>query len=177
MILLIRHCSASGQSPEAELSETGKAQSEELAHQISKQFNVTRIISSPFKRAIDTVQPLARHFNLEIECDQLLKERFFHYRESEDLENELRHSFVDLNYKACDDGESNKECQDRAHSFLQNLAPSDGVTVVVSHGNFIAMLLGFGYEEMCSLTRPDVFLLNYNYKSKHLISFDRVCIR
>lgn len=181
MILLVRHCSAMGQSSEAELTETGKVQSEELVVQISNRFNVTRIISSPFKRAIDTIRPLARHFHLKIECDQLLRERFFHPSEFQDgknldsheLDAKLKHSFVDLDYKACEEGESNKECQERAHKFLKTL-DDVGVTVVVSHGNFIAMLLGLGYEEMCSLSRPDVILLNYNFESKQLMSFERI---
>lgn len=187
MILLVRHCSALGQEPEAELSESGKIQAENLAAQLSTFFNVTRIISSPFKRAVSSVEPLARKFNLEIETDDLLRERYFQKIEAEgctdlkELFAKLKHSFDDFDYKACEDGESNTECQGRAKKFLQNLQNSSGTTVIVSHGNLIATLLGsnaekktFGYEEMCSLSNPDVFVLNFDFQSKELLSFDRI---
>ena len=182
MILLVRHCSALGQSPEAELSESGKIQTEKLSNELATFFNITRIISSPFKRAIETVKPLANKFNLEIECDELLMERILFEEENCDgWEDKLKHSFVDFNFKASKGGESNSECQSRARKFLQKLEKSSGVTVVVSHGNLIATLLSlngeaqaFGYEEMCSLSRPDVFILNFNFESKQLLSFDRI---
>jgi 8-oxo-dGTP pyrophosphatase MutT (NUDIX family) len=100
---------------------------------------------------------------------------------SEELHFKLKHSFENLDYKACEEGESNTECQGRANKFLLNLQKFDGDTVIVSHGNFIAALLSlnaenraFGYEEMCSLSNPDVFILNYDYDSKLLLSFNRI---
>jgi 2,3-bisphosphoglycerate-dependent phosphoglycerate mutase len=187
MILLVRHCSALGQDAEAELSESGKLQSEQLAIQLASFFNVTKIVSSPFKRAIDTVKPLANMFNLEIECDELLRERYFQKLEPEactdmnEIFAKLRYSFDDFDFKACEDGESNADCQGRAKKFLQNHQKSAGTTVIVSHGNFITTLLGlnaekktFGYEEMCSLSNPDVFILNFDLDSRELVSFDRI---
>lgn len=190
MILLVRHCSALGQSPEAELSEAGKVQSEQLAIQLSTFFNVKKILSSPFKRAIDTVKPLANKLNLEIECDELLRERYFIKVENDgfmsesdlkELNIKLKHSFDDLDYKACEYGESNNECQKRARKFIQKLQKPTGTTVIVSHGNFIAALLSlnegkrsFGYEEMRSLSNPDVFVINFDFDSKQLLSFDRI---
>lgn len=181
MLILIRHCSALGQAPEAELSQIGQIQSENLSEQISKFFNVTRIISSPFKRVIDTVAPLARKFNLKVECEELLRERYFCEEDVVDLWDKLRHSFDDFDYKACEDGESNTECQKRAQTFLQSLQKSSGCTVIVAHGNIIATLLGlnlarrpFGFDEMCSLTNPDVFILNFDFENKQLLSFDRI---
>jgi 2,3-bisphosphoglycerate-dependent phosphoglycerate mutase len=180
MLVLIRHCSALGQARDAELSEMGIVQSQNLALQISKFFNVTRIISSPFKRAIDTVKPLAAKFNLDVECDELLRERYFCDNDVS-LLDKLKHSFIDYDYKACEDGESNTECQKRAQTFLQSLHKSTGVTVVVAHGNIIATLLAlnsakipFGFDEMCALTNPDVFVLNFDFEGRQLISFDRI---
>ena len=186
MLILVRHCAAVGQSPEAGLSEEGRIQSSLLANELAGFFKVTRIISSPFRRAVESVEPLAEKFGLKIACDELLRERFFinttlNYNE---WAVKLKASFEDMSYKACDEGESNSECQARAFELLQRLnatTPTDDVTVVVSHGNFIAMLLSlnlgnqlFGYDRLMSLSNPDVFLLNLDPASAKIAAYERI---
>ena len=72
--ILIRHCQASGQEPEAQLTTEGLKQANELGGFL-KHYNISRIISSPFTRAIQTITPYATNKNFEIELDERLKER------------------------------------------------------------------------------------------------------
>lgn len=171
MILLIRHCSAEGQDPEAKLTEKGLKQSIQLSKALPEFFKPTRIITSPFKRAIDSVTPLAKEFDITVECDELLRERFLCDNENDDDQviNHLRKSFDDFDYKASINGESNHDCQERALAFLKKLRSTytpEQIIVIVSHGNFIATLLNlssgnpfFGYDQMMALTNPDIFML------------------
>lgn len=73
-VYVIRHCAAEGQSSESPLTATGYRQANELAT-FFYNFKVERIISSPYKRAIQTIQPLAELLNIEIEMKSQLEER------------------------------------------------------------------------------------------------------
>jgi broad specificity phosphatase PhoE len=59
MILWIRHCSTSGQEPEAPLTDAGHHQARELT-QLLMGFGIMRIVSSPYRRAVQSVEPFAR---------------------------------------------------------------------------------------------------------------------
>ena len=64
-IYIIRHCEAEGQAPEAPLTAKGKAQAKELSVFLSGK-KVDRIVSSPFLRAVQTIEPFAEDKNLQI---------------------------------------------------------------------------------------------------------------
>ena len=182
MILLIRHCSAKGQEPEAQLTEEGIKQALELSKSLPEFFPPTRIITSPFKRAMESVVPLARDFSLEIECDELLRERFLCDNENnfELVLSHLKKSFEDFDFKATFDGESNRDCQERALKFLKKLRSAytpEQVIIIVSHGNLIASLLNlssgnpfFSFDQMMSLSNPDIFLLKFSENDDEVLA-------
>ena len=72
MILLVRHAragergSAGADDSRRPLDETGRQQAEALAAMLSHR-PLTRIATSPYRRCIQTVEPLARAAGLEIE--------------------------------------------------------------------------------------------------------------
>ena len=72
-IYLIRHCKAEGQEPDAALTEQGKQDAKELVQMLSDT-KVDHILASPYKRAVDTIRPLAEKLNLEIQRIEGLKE-------------------------------------------------------------------------------------------------------
>ena len=72
--ILIRHCKAEGQEYNAGLSAEGLQQANELVHFLDS-YNISRIISSPFTRTIQTITPYAMNKNIQIEVDERLKER------------------------------------------------------------------------------------------------------
>lgn len=77
-LLLIRHAlplrSEYGQGSDPELSETGFAQARRLPDALAR-FPITRLVSSPQRRAVQTAEPLAGERALTIDID----ERFAEY--------------------------------------------------------------------------------------------------
>lgn len=81
MVLLIRHASAGdryeweGDDRLRPLDERGRRQANQLV-ELLEQYEITRLLSSPFLRCIQTVEPLAqaRGFDIEIR-DELSEER------------------------------------------------------------------------------------------------------
>ncbi len=73
-LYIIRHCQAEGQEPNAPLTELGRQQAERLATQLSS-IPLDRIVSSPYVRAIKTIEPLAHQIQIPIHTDERLIER------------------------------------------------------------------------------------------------------
>ncbi len=61
-IYLVRHCSATGQEPDAALTEAGERQALEL-RDFFQDVPVTRIISSDYRRAVASITPVATALN------------------------------------------------------------------------------------------------------------------
>ncbi|MFO7778711.1 MAG: phosphoglycerate mutase family protein [Nitriliruptoraceae bacterium] len=78
-LLLVRHADAgdraawTGDDLARPLSATGRRQSEELAEMLAGH-DLTRILSSPAKRCVDTVAPVASALGLDVEEDVSLTE-------------------------------------------------------------------------------------------------------
>jgi broad specificity phosphatase PhoE len=76
-ILLVRHAlplrSDPGQGSDPHLSEEGVAQAQRLPEAL-KRFPITRLVSSPQIRAVQTAQPVADALRLPVEIDERLAE-------------------------------------------------------------------------------------------------------
>jgi probable phosphoglycerate mutase len=74
-LLLIRHAlplrSEPGQGSDPDLSDEGVQQAERLPEAL-KRFPITRLVSSPQRRSIQTAQPVADALGLTIDVDDLL---------------------------------------------------------------------------------------------------------
>lgn len=64
-IYIVRHCKAEGQASNSPLTEIGFKQAEEL-DAFFNNVPVERIISSPYMRAVQTIQPLAERLNVKL---------------------------------------------------------------------------------------------------------------
>ena len=75
-LLLLRHCQAAWleDNESRPLSELGLEQAEQLDASL-RRWPIDGIVSSPYRRAIDTISPLASALELEIELDERLRER------------------------------------------------------------------------------------------------------
>jgi 2,3-bisphosphoglycerate-dependent phosphoglycerate mutase len=85
---LVRHCQATGQEPDAPLTDIGQQQAIALAGWLSE-VPIGRIISSPFVRAYRSIVPLSEQLGLTIEVDDRLVERVLSLVP---LDNWLKHS-------------------------------------------------------------------------------------
>lgn len=162
-IYVIRHCEAEGQPPESPLTEIGLKQAMDLTHFFAD-MEVERIVSSPYKRAIQTIQPLANQLNIEIEINNKLAERSLSSQPLSDWQEKLKATFEDYDLKF-EGGESSQEATDRIVGVLNSVINKDVEnTIMVTHGNIMALLLNhydkaFGYEDWKNLSKPDIYLL------------------
>lgn len=157
ILYLVRHCQAEGQAPDARLTEEGKKQAEELVRFFDSK-EIRHIISSPFTRAIDSVEPLADHLDLKIQIDDRLAERVLSSEDLPDWMERLEESFSDLDLKFAG-GESGREATNRG---VEVLAASPDKTILVTHGNMMGLFLkrideSYSFEEWKKLSNPDVY--------------------
>lgn len=155
------------------LSRTGHMQAEQLAETLSG-LPITRIVSSPYTRAIATVEPYARRIRSEIHVEHDLRERnLTHGRRHSEWQALLQRSWTDFDF-AEPGAESSRECQQRVHACLTRLAferPSE-TFVIASHGNAIALMLtaidpSFGHAGWRAMRNPDGFRLVHDGRAWH----------
>ncbi len=164
-IYLIRHCEAEGQPYEANLTERGLVQAKHLSDFFSK-IKVDGIISSPFLRAIQSIEPTSNEKKIGIVLDERLSERMLSTSDLPDWLEKLEATFEDLELKF-DGGESSQEATDRAISVIDEIIKSDNhTTIVVTHGNLMSLILKqfnkeIGFENWKSLSNPDIYLLKF----------------
>ncbi|MDN4606586.1 histidine phosphatase family protein [Sporosarcina sp. F6_3S_P_2] len=156
---IVRHCSAEGQEPHADLTAEGIMQAEKLAA-FFEGIDVDRIITSPFVRARMTAEPIAESKGFYYEEDSRLAERKLCSRNLDDWLVKLEETFLDVNLKF-EGGESTQEAMERARKVVDEL-PADSKVVLVTHGNLMALLLKsfdgrIGFQEWQALTNPDVY--------------------
>ena len=160
MIYWIRHCSTTGQEPEAPLTAEGFAQALQLANVLTT-FGIARILSSPYRRAVQSIEAFALQHAIAIESDDRLRERVLSTIPLDDWKTTLRRTFDDADF-AAPGGETSRVAEARALSALE-VALADGrTTAIVSHGNLTALLLRrlgwpMDFEASLRLTNPDVF--------------------
>jgi 2,3-bisphosphoglycerate-dependent phosphoglycerate mutase len=163
-IYIVRHCEAQGQPLESQLTEKGSKQAKYLVDFFSDA-KIDRIISSPFLRAIQSVEPLSEKTNIKIEIDERLSERTLSTTDLPDWYEKLKATFNDMELKF-EGGESSQEAKNRIVNVVEEVFKSGTEnTVIVSHGNIISLLLknynsDFDFECWKNLSNPDVFQIN-----------------
>jgi len=155
------------------LSDTGRQQAEHLVDALAP-LPITRVVSSPYRRAIATVEPFARRLGAEIHVEHDLRERnLTHGRPDADWRALLERSWRDFDF-AEPGAESSRVCQQRVHACLTRLAtecPAE-TFVVASHGNAIALMLtaiepNFGHAGWQAMRNPDGFRLRHDGRNWH----------
>ena len=160
-LILVRHCEAAGQEPDAPLTDAGHRQAGQLATFLSA-LPVDAIVASGYLRARQTAEAVADLLHLGIEVDHRLNERILSPFPIDNWQQVLRDSFSDPELSATG-GESANEVLTRAWSALnERLRGPRELPVVVTHGNLLALVLhsidsGFGYASWENLSNPDVY--------------------
>jgi len=176
-IFLIRHCQAEGQAPEASLTEKGKQQAIQLAACLDT-FPIDYIVSSPYTRAYDTIQPLARRKSLPVHIHQDLQERVLSQANLPDWLDKLKLTFDDLDL-CYPGGESSLDAMKRGVDVIHKTLQSQAQQIaIVSHGNLISLLLKYydekiHFEHWQALSNPDVYQLAFD-DNHQLIQMNRI---
>jgi len=162
-VLLIRHCAATGQHPDAPLSDAGIQQAQALAGFLSD-YPIDHITTSEYLRARQSIEPFASRSDLRIHADARLNERTLSAEPLDNWQDVVRNSFDDHDLRA-PGGESAREVLARAWTALDEIFDADhAMPLVVTHGNLLTLVLHslddtFGFEGWESLGNPDVFVM------------------
>lgn len=165
-VLLIRHCQSHGPAPDSPLTDEGHQAAGHLAAYLAD-YSIDRMISSPFRRAIDTIVPYARSRGLSISQDRRLAERRLSDEPLPDFREFVRESFSDPDLRA-PGGESAREALSRGWAAVHEaLQSTDSLPVLVSHGQLLSLILNsidsrFGYSDWLSLRNPELIRLTGN---------------
>ena len=166
-LLLVRHCQAAWleDNKSRPLSELGQRQAVERGDWLRDRWPIDAIVSSPFRRAIDTIAPFAAASGFDIELDYRLHEREAPFlAATEDHIASAEACFADHSLRL-DGAETGFETQERGWQAIDaTLQTSHALPVLVTHGQLLSFTLArvdgtTGVERWRAMTTPDVFLL------------------
>lgn len=171
-IYMIRHAESPyilGQERTRPLSQKGEVDANRIAN-IMKDKEVDVFVSSPYRRAVQTIEGIAKERNKEITIIEELREKDLkgdYVLTEDELTQSIKHSFEDRDFCLIG-GESVREVQNRAIPLLQNLLHQyEGKAIVIgTHGNVMTIIMNFfnpeyGYEFWRSTSKPDIYQLTY----------------
>ena len=154
-VYFIRHAEPNYNNHDDELRELSAKglKDRELVTEFLLDKEIDYVLSSPYKRAIDTVKDFADKFNLEIKTVFDLRERKVDNCWIEDFDGFCKNQWKDFNYKLTD-GETLKEVQNRNINALNKILKEyDNKNIVIgSHGTALSMIINY-YDK------------SFNYKS------------
>jgi len=131
--------------------------------------NVDVLISSPYKRAVDTIKHFADKNGLPVLCVDGFRERKIDSVWIEDFASFCEKQWEDFNYKLTD-GESLREVQTRNISALNEvLEKYQGKTVVVgSHGTALSAIINyydksFGHQDFLKIQKLMPWVVKFEF--------------
>ncbi|MDT3428606.1 2,3-bisphosphoglycerate-dependent phosphoglycerate mutase [Paenibacillus forsythiae] len=183
-LYMIRHAVSPylrGQERNRGLSEQGAADARRVKA-ILKHEDIAHFVSSPYARAVATMQPLAEEAGKEITLYEGLREREFGDLDREFGDEELlaavRRSFEDRHFKL-DGGESAQEAEARAVPIIEQLLGKHAGSKIAigTHGNLMAIIMHFynkayGFDFLLATTKPDIYKMEF--AGQKLVSVERL---
>lgn len=129
------------------LTEEGLRDSLEVTRLLNNK-NIDFLISSPYKRSMDTIGDLAKTLGKEIFTDDDLRERNAGSWHGDNFLEYIKNQWADFNYHI-KDGESLNEVQERNIRALKKVLSSHkGKNIVIAtHGTALSTILNFYYPQ------------------------------
>ncbi|MEK5248194.1 histidine phosphatase family protein [Bacillus mycoides] len=168
-IYFVRHAHSTYTKEERErpLSDKGHIDADNVIH-LLKEEHIDVVISSPYKRAIQTVQGIANTYNLSIQLEEDLRERLLSKEPVTDFNDAIQKVWEDWTF-AYEGGESNDVAQRRAVLCMQSILKKyKGKNIVIgTHGNIMVLLMNYfdskyGFQFWKTLHMPDVYKLTFD---------------
>ena len=158
-----------------ELSAKGMAD-RELVTQFLSNKNIEVVLSSPYKRAVDTVSHFADSMGLSIEIVDDFRERKVNNVWIEDFASFGKSQWADFDYKLSD-GESLNEVQLRNISALKSVLEKykDSNVAIGSHGTSLSTVINyydnsFGYEDFEKIRTVMPLIVEFTFQNDKCIS-------
>ncbi|MFD0710535.1 histidine phosphatase family protein [Paenibacillus sp. GCM10027626] len=150
------------------LSEHGQEGARKVAKALKNE-NVNVFISSPYKRAIQTIEGLAEIMSADILIEKDFRERLLSGKPIDDFETAIAKVWEDFSFK-WEGGESSNAAQNRGVRALEKtLQRFAGENIVVgTHGNLMALIMNsfdrkFDFAFWRQLDMPDIYKLSFDY--------------
>ncbi len=184
-LYLIRHGKAAmeGLDRERVLDNDGTIQATSLCKKIKDQFvgKKVRIISSPFKRAMQTIEKLSLDFGTDIEKSEALVEINIG-KDSKLSKHEIIEKMWSDGHFKVPNGSSQSEhvekIRNEINQILDSFYKDDYNLILISHGNSIGIILKyflntkFSFNDWKKISMPDMYCLGFDEKNK-VIEFNR----
>ena len=126
------------------------------------------VVSSPYKRAIQTVQGIAESRDKNIQIVDGFKERMLSTAPIEDFPLAIRKVWEDEQF-AWEGGESNRVAQKRGiEALYQVIETYNNQNIVIgTHGNIMVLMMNYFYKQYDfsfwdSLDMPDIYCLTFD---------------
>ena len=185
-ILMIRHADSPfifGEERTRGLSEKGERDAK-IVTEVLLSAKIDVIVSSPYTRAIQTIQGIAAHHQMEILLIEGFRERQLkgaYPLPAYEIDEAIKKSFEDFDFYL-PGGESIRDVQNRAIPELIHLLEEyPGKTIVVgTHGNIMTIVMNYfdaqyGFDFWKSTTKPDSYKLSF--VGKKLTKVQRMYLR
>lgn len=158
-----------------ELSEKGLEDRKLVTNYLSDK-SIDVVLSSPYKRSVDTVKDFASCYNLTIEKNDDFRERKVDNVWIDDFTGFCKRQWADFNYKYTD-GETLAEVQSRNISALKRvLEHYENKNIVVgSHGTALSTIINYydptyGYDDFEKIRCLMPWIVKFTFEGEKLIS-------
>ncbi|PGS42267.1 histidine phosphatase family protein [Bacillus cereus] len=185
-VYMVRH----GESPKLEGNERTRGLTEKGsldAHRVTdilKTEGIDTFISSPYKRAMLTIEKAADFYEKEIVVYENLKECMFSNEDQIISDKEVyplvKKMFANHDFTLTE-GESYKDCQRRVVKVLKEiLMDFQGQKIVIgTHGLVMTLMMNYfdkqyGFEFLMQTSKPDIYKLEF--KDEQLMNVERLWI-
>ncbi|MFT4414309.1 histidine phosphatase family protein [Fredinandcohnia humi] len=128
---------------------------------------IDTILSSPYKRAVETVSGIASHIQKEIKIVNGFRERTLSERPVEDFSKAITYVWSNPHF-SLEGGESNFTAQQRGvNATIEVLQTYKGKNIVVgTHGNIMVLIMNhfdnrYDFEFWKRLKMPDIYRLTF----------------
>jgi 2,3-bisphosphoglycerate-dependent phosphoglycerate mutase len=152
------------------LSEKGKTDAEKITRILKKE-NIDYFISSPYKRAVQTVESAAHFWGKEVIIENGFKERNLSEAPVENFDIAITKVWAEPTF-SWEGGESNIVAQKRGvDAILKVLEMYEGNNIVIgTHGNLMVLIMNYfdkkyGYNFWRQLDMPDIYKLAFDEKT------------
>ncbi|MFB5250459.1 histidine phosphatase family protein [Bacillus mycoides] len=178
-IYFVRHAHSTYTKEERErpLSEKGWLDAQNITS-LLKDEKVDVVISSPYERAMQTVEGIANANKLSIQLEEDLRERLLSKEPVEDFYDAIQKVWEDWTF-AYEGGESSDVAQRRAVLCMQNIMGKyKGKNIVIgTHGNIMVLIMNYfdskyDFQFWKTLHMPDVYKLTFD--NNRFISAERI---
>ncbi|MBP1905149.1 2,3-bisphosphoglycerate-dependent phosphoglycerate mutase [Paenibacillus turicensis] len=168
-VFLVRHAHSVYTPDELHrpLSERGVSDAKKVTEQLKGE-GITVCISSPYQRAIQTIEGISQVKNLKIIIEEDFRERLLSGIPVEDFASAMNKVWENPSF-CLEGGESNLVAQERGVGALHNVIKAHaGENIVIgTHGNIMILIMNyfdpsFDFTAWQQLDMPDIYKLSFN---------------